>query len=133
LNEVLALGTRDGVVKRVRHDDWPLNQDEFEAITLKGDDKVVGASVAADDEDQLVFISTSGQLLRFAAELVRPQGRAGSGIAGMKLVDGDQVLSFTVAPATQLDDAMVVTITETDDDMLESDRKSTRLNSSHVS
>lgn len=120
LNEVLALGTRDGVVKRVRHDDWPLNQDEFEAITLKGDDKVVGASVAADDEDQLVFISTSGQLLRFAAELVRPQGRAGSGIAGMKLVDGDQVLSFTVASATQLDDAMVVTITETDDDMLES-------------
>ncbi|MDN6148054.1 MAG: DNA topoisomerase IV subunit A [Yaniella sp.] len=120
LNQVLALGTRDGVVKRVRHDDWPLNQDEFEAITLKGDDKVVGASVAADDEDQLVFISTSGQLLRFAAELVRPQGRTGSGIAGMKLVDGDQVLSFTVAPATQLDDAMVVTITETDDDMLES-------------
>src|SRR5699024_6151601 len=65
LNQVLALSTRDGVVKRVRHDDWPLNQDEFEAITLKGDDKVVGASVAADDEDQLVFISASGQLLRF--------------------------------------------------------------------
>ena len=120
LNQVLAVGTRDGVVKRVRHDDWPLNQDEFEAITLKGDDKVVGGSVAANDDDQLVFISDAGQLLRFAAELVRPQGRAGSGIAGMKLVEGDQVLSFTVAPAAQVDEATVVTITATDDGMLES-------------
>lgn len=120
LNQVLALGTRNGVVKRVRHDDWPLNQDEFEAITLKDDDKVVGAGLAAHDEDQLVFITESGQLLRYAAELVRPQGRSGGGIAGMKLVDGDTVLSFTVAPAAQLDESAVVTITKTDPDMLDS-------------
>jgi len=116
LNQVLALGTRDGVVKRVRHDDWPLNQDEFEAITLKGDDKVVGADVAADDADQLVFITQTGQLLRYAAELVRPQGRAGQGVAGMKLVDDDTVLSFTVAPAAQLAQTDVVTVTQTDPD-----------------
>jgi len=114
LNQVFALGTRDGVVKRVRHDDWPLNQDEFEAITLKGDDKVVGADVAADDADQLVFITQTGQLLRYAAELVRPQGRAGQGVAGMKLVDDDTVLSFTVAPAAQLEQTDVVTVTQTD-------------------
>src|SRR5699024_4111865 len=112
-------GTRNGVVKRVRADDWPLNQDEFEAITLKNDDKVVGAAAAAHDADQLVFITASGQLLRYEAELVRPQGRAGSGIAGMKLVDDDFVLSFTVVPAAQLDEARVVTVTETDDDMLD--------------
>src|SRR5699024_11809794 len=57
--------------------------------------------------------------LRYEAELVRPQGRAGSGIAGMKLVDDDFVLSFTVVPAAQLDEARVVTVTETDDDMLD--------------
>ncbi|HEY4557508.1 MAG TPA: DNA gyrase subunit A, partial [Enteractinococcus sp.] len=117
LNQVLALGTRNGVVKRVRHDDWPLNQDEFEAITLKGDDKVVGAGVAADDADQLVFMTEAGQLLRYAAELVRPQGRSGGGIAGMKLVDDDKVLAFSVAPAAQLDDAVVVTVTKTDSDV----------------
>ena len=120
LNQVLALGTRDGVVKRVRHDDWPLNQDEFEAITLKGDDKVVGADVAAHDDDQLVFITANGQLLRYAAHLVRPQGRTGGGVAGMKLVDDDTVLSFTVAPAAQLQAAVVVTVTATDTAMLDS-------------
>src|SRR5690625_2008121 len=117
LNQVLALGTRNGVVKRVRHDDWPLNQDEFEAITLKGDDKVVGAGVAADDADQLVFMTEAGQLLRYADDLVRPQGRSGGGIAGMKLVDDDKVLAFSVAPADQLDDAVVVTVTKTDSDV----------------
>ena len=117
LNRILALGTRNGVVKRVRHDDWPLNQDEFEAITLKDDDQVVGASVAADDADQLVFVTEAGQLLRYAAELVRPQGRSGGGVAGMKLVDDDKVLSFTVAPASQADDAVVVTVTSVDADM----------------
>lgn len=120
LNRVLALGTRNGVVKRVRADDWPLNQDEFEAITLKDNDTVVGAGVATDDEDQLVFISESGQLLRFAAELVRPQGRSGGGIAGMKLVDDDHIVSFTVAPAAQFEDSVVVTVTKTDADMLDS-------------
>lgn len=117
LNRILALGTRNGVVKRVRHDDWPLNQDEFEAITLKDDDQVVGASVAAHDADQLVFVTEAGQLLRYAAELVRPQGRSGGGVAGMKLVDDDKVLSFTVAPARQADDAVVVTVTSVDADM----------------
>ncbi|OAV60877.1 DNA gyrase/topoisomerase IV subunit A [Enteractinococcus helveticum] len=119
LNRVLALGTRNGVVKRVRADDWPLNQDEFEAITLKDGDTVVGAAASPEDDDQLVFVTESGQLLRFAAELVRPQGRSGGGIAGMKLVDNDQVLSFSVAPAAELDESVVVTVTKTEDGMLD--------------
>lgn len=120
LNQILALGTRNGVVKRVRRDDWPLNQDEFEAITLKGDDKVVGAGVAAHDEDQLIFVTETGQLLRYAAELVRPQGRSGGGIAGMKLVDNDKVLSFGVVSASQVEESVVVTVTQTDPDVLDS-------------
>lgn len=120
LNQILALGTRNGVVKRVRRDDWPLNQDEFEAITLKGDDKVVGAGVAAHDEDQLIFVTETGQLLRYAAELVRPQGRSGGGIAGMKLVDNDKVLSFAVVSASQVEESVVVTVTQTDPDVLDS-------------
>ncbi|MFD6813836.1 DNA gyrase/topoisomerase IV subunit A [Enteractinococcus coprophilus] len=119
LNRVLALGTRNGVVKRVRTDDWPLNQDEFEAITLKDDDTVIGVGPATEDDDQLVFITESGQLLRFAAALVRPQGRSGGGIAGIKLVDRDHVLSFSVAPAAEFDQSVVVTVSKIDDDVLE--------------
>ena len=42
---------------------------------------------------------------------------SGGGVAGMKLVDNDKVLTFSVVPATQLDDSVAVTITQPDPDI----------------
>ena len=107
LNAVLAIGTRNGVVKRVTPE-YPLNRDEFEAITLKDDDVVVAASVAGED-DELVFLTRGAQLLRFPASAVRPQGRTGRGMAGIKLGADDHVIFFGVVPATA-GNAVVATI-----------------------
>jgi len=80
----LALGTANGVVKRVTAD-YPQNAPDFEVIALKDGDRVVGA-VQLDSEDQdLVFITSDAQLLRFGAAAVRPQGRAAAGMAGIRL------------------------------------------------
>ncbi|GLW66671.1 DNA topoisomerase (ATP-hydrolyzing) [Actinomadura rubrobrunea] len=88
----LALGTEQGVVKRVVPD-YP-NRDEFEVIGLKEGDRVVGA-VQLDSEDQdLVFITTDAQLLHYSASNVRPQGRPAGGMAGIKLSAGARVLWF---------------------------------------
>ena len=108
LNAVLALGTRNGVVKRV-NPDYPLNRDDWEAITLKPRDEVVGAVVAANDDDELVFATRGAQLLRFPASSVRPQGRTAGGVAGMKLGEGDEVIFFGVVGAGD-PDAVVVTV-----------------------
>jgi len=108
LNAVLALGTRKGVVKRI-NPDYPLNRDDWEAITLKPGDEVVGAAVAANDDDELVLVTKGAQLLRFAASLVRPQGRTAGGVAGMKLSDGDEVIFFGVVAASD-PAAVVVTV-----------------------
>ncbi|MEO0024578.1 MAG: hypothetical protein RL196_1019 [Actinomycetota bacterium] len=89
----LALGTSSGVVKRVVAD-WP-TKPEFEVITLKDGDTVVGAGVA-DDASELVFIANDAQLLHYSAALVRPQGRAGSGMAGMNLDGEAQAIYFGV-------------------------------------
>ncbi|MFP5316564.1 MAG: DNA gyrase subunit A, partial [Actinomycetes bacterium] len=85
LDKPFALGTAQGVVKRVVPD-YPLNRDDWEAITLKPKDSVVGLA-AADDADDLVFITREAQLLRFPASLVRPQGRLAGGVAGIKLAE----------------------------------------------
>ncbi|MEY4494000.1 MAG: hypothetical protein RL570_115 [Actinomycetota bacterium] len=90
----IALGTAQGVVKRVTADFAP--KAEFEFISLKTGDKVVGADLATD-EDEFVFITSDAQLLRFSAKSVRPQGRGASGVAGINLSDGAQVVSFAVA------------------------------------
>ena len=71
----LALGTAEGVVKRVLPE-YPQNRDEFELISLRGGDRVVGAAQLSGEQDELVFITSDAQLLRYAASSVRPQGRA---------------------------------------------------------
>ena len=89
----LALGTAQGVVKRVAQD-YPQNAAEFEVISLKDGDRVVGAVQLAREEDDLVFITSDAQLLRFPAATVRPQGRAAGGMAGVRLAARASVVWF---------------------------------------
>ncbi|GGD19413.1 DNA gyrase/topoisomerase IV subunit A [Nocardioides daphniae] len=100
----LALGTRDGVVKRVTNE--ILTRDEWEVISLKGDDEVVGALELTTGTETLCFITSDAQLLHFGAEAVRPQGRTGGGIAGVRVADGAKVVWFG---AVDPDDSVVVT------------------------
>ena len=101
----VALGTAQGVVKRVTTD-YP-GRTDFELISLKDGDEVVGAVGLTSDDVDLVFITTDAQLLRFSATAVRPQGRAAGGMAGIKLAAGAKVAFFgAVAPGA---DAVVAT------------------------
>ncbi|GHF24182.1 DNA topoisomerase (ATP-hydrolyzing) [Streptomyces mashuensis] len=103
----LALGTEQGVVKRVVPD-YPANKDELEVITLKDGDRIVGAAELRTGEEDLVFVTDDAQLLRYQASQVRPQGRPAGGMAGVKLASGAKVISFTaVDPA---EDAVVFTV-----------------------
>ncbi|ATO13992.1 DNA topoisomerase IV [Micromonospora sp. WMMA2032] len=108
----LALGTRQGVVK-VCAPDWPVRSDEFEVISLRDGDEVVGATWLTDAAETLAFVSSEASLLRFPASLVRPQGPKGGGMAGISLPAGARVVFFG---AVRTDDAthgepMVVTST----------------------
>jgi DNA gyrase subunit A len=97
----LALGTASGVVKRVAAD-YPQMASEFEVIALKDGDCVVGAVQLASEDDELVFIASDAQLLRFAASAVRPQGRAAAGMAGIRLSAGASVVWFGAVPAASV-------------------------------
>jgi DNA gyrase subunit A len=88
----LALGTRQGVVKRVNPE--VLTRDEWEVVRLDDRDEVVGATELATGTETLCFISTDAQLLHFPADAVRPQGRSGGGIAGIRLATGARVAWF---------------------------------------
>ncbi len=103
----VALGTKQGTVKRVKPDHLT-NRDSWDLISLADDDEVVGAAVLETGEEQLVFITSDAQLLRFDASLVRPQGRSGGGVAGIKLTDGANVASFGVV--RDVDGASIVTV-----------------------
>ena len=97
-SDPIAIGTRQGVVKRVATGGYP-NRPSFEVIALKPGDALVGVAQGTDADD-LVFVTARGQLLRYAASAVRPQGASAGGMAGVSLGAGDSVVLFSsVDPA----------------------------------
>ena len=103
----IALGTRQGVVKRVQLD-FP-RSDGFDIISLKDGDRVVGVVDLVDDEDlDLVLITSDAQLLHFPSAGVRPQGRGAGGVAGIKLAADAHVLSFGAIDVTAAADVVTV-------------------------
>jgi DNA gyrase subunit A len=101
----LAIGTRQGVVKRV-NPEVLTNRDEWEVIGLKDGDEVVGATDLVTGSETLCFITSDAQLLHFPADGVRPQGRPGGGMAGVRVSTGERVAWFgALDPA----DSVVVT------------------------
>jgi len=105
---VLTIGTSGGVVKRVTAD-RPGRADEWEVVSLRDGDEVVGAG-SAREQDEIVFLTSDAQLLRFSATSVRPQGRGAGGMAGIRLADGATVLHMSVVRADDADHAMVTTV-----------------------
>jgi DNA gyrase subunit A len=106
----VALGTKQGVVKRVVADYPP--KDEFELISLKEGDSVVGAAVSSDT-DEVVFVTNDAQLLHFGAENVRPQGRPAGGMAGINLSEKASVIYFGVI--SDIENALVLTAANASD------------------
>ncbi|MCL2782556.1 MAG: DNA topoisomerase IV subunit A [Propionibacteriaceae bacterium] len=104
---ILALGTAGGVIKRLNPE--VLNKDAWDIIRLDDGDELIGAC-APSEHQELVFITSDAQLLHFPAGIVRPQGRTGGGMVGIKLTLGANVTWFG---ATAPDDAVVVTISGT--------------------
>jgi DNA gyrase subunit A len=104
--EPIALGTRQGVVKRVVMGGWPSKPD-FDVIALKPGDDVVGVSQGGDARE-LVFVTSDAQLLRFGAGAVRPQGLSAGGMAGINLSATATVVFFgAIDPG---DENVVVTL-----------------------
>ncbi|MDO5747112.1 MAG: DNA topoisomerase IV subunit A [Actinomycetaceae bacterium] len=87
----IGIITEEGVVKRTRYD-HPKNQESWMVISLTPSDRVVAAA-HCPDEAEVVFVSSAANLLRTPADKIRPQGRNGAGIAGMKLTDNARVIA----------------------------------------
>jgi DNA gyrase subunit A len=104
----IALGTTFGTVKRVVAGDWA-NRPDFEIIQLKPKDTVIGA-VQGGEDDELVFVTSDAQLLRFPAASVRPQGRLAGGMAGIKLAADAGAVFFTSLPVLDAVTAVVATV-----------------------
>ncbi len=113
--DYLVLATKRGLVKKTKLEayDSPRTSGLI-AINLREDedgqpDELVSAQLA-NKEDDLILVSKNGQSLRFHAsrEALRPMGRTASGVRGLNLDEGDEVLTME----TVRDDADLLVVTE---------------------
>jgi DNA gyrase subunit A len=108
----IVLGTAQGVVKRVAAGGYPSRPD-FEIVALKAGDEVVGVAQGPDSEE-LVFVTSDAQLLRFPASQVRPQGVAAGGMAGINVAAKARAIFFGAVDAgAEVVVATISTPTET--------------------
>ncbi|MFV0429634.1 MAG: DNA topoisomerase (ATP-hydrolyzing) subunit A [Arachnia sp.] len=101
----LALGTRRGVVKRVNPE--ILTKEAWDVIRLDEGDEVVGAVEVTSAHRNVAFITSDAQLLHYSLDLVRPQGRSGGGVAGIKLAPKAGVVWFG-AVDPEIDDVATI-------------------------
>ncbi|GAB2524647.1 DNA gyrase subunit A [Nocardia heshunensis] len=94
----LVLATRKGLVKKSKLTDFDSNRTGgIVAVNLRDEDELVGAALCSADDD-LLLVSAHGQSIRFNAndEVLRPMGRATSGVQGMRFNTDDELLSLNV-------------------------------------
>src|SRR5690242_8200855 len=106
--EYLVLATREGMVKKTKFEEYntPLKADGIIAIRLKEGDALVDV-LHSSGADDIILVSRKGQAILFKESNVRPMGRATSGVKGMSLRKGDEVISASIAREDH--DILVVT------------------------
>ncbi len=96
-NKFVFMATSAGTVKKT-----PLNEFERQrsngkiAIELREGDSLVGVSVT-DGQQNILLFSSIGKAVCFNEVDVRSMGRTASGVRGMKLKDGEKIISLIIA------------------------------------
>ncbi|MGH3665105.1 MAG: DNA gyrase subunit A [Egibacteraceae bacterium] len=90
----LLFATRLGMVKRTRLAEYDSPRSVLIAINLRDGDELIGVGVTSGD-DEAILVSRRAMAIRFHESDVRPMGRDTTGVRGMDLSPGDEVLSMT--------------------------------------
>ncbi len=93
----IFMATASGIVKKTPLSDFsrPMRRGII-AINLDEDDYLVGVDITDGKHDVMLF-SNGGKAVRFEEEDVRPTGRVSRGVIGMRLAEGQKVISLLVA------------------------------------
>jgi len=99
--------TRKGIVKKTPLSDYSRPRaNGIWAIDLPEDDELVNVSLTDGKQDIMLF-SSSGKCIRFAESDVRPMGRVARGVIGIRVPEGQNVVSML-----EIGEGDVLTVTE---------------------
>ncbi len=92
----LFFATEKGVVKKVPLDEFSkVRRSGLIALKMRDDDALIWAKPTSG-KDEIQLITANGQAIRFKESDVRPMGRNASGVMGVRLKKGDNVIGMGV-------------------------------------
>ena len=88
--------TRNGVVKKTSLADFSRPRaNGIIAIDLRVDDQLINVALTDGSQD-IMLISSSGRAMRFMESAVRKMGRTAAGVRGIRIAEGESVISLIV-------------------------------------
>ncbi len=107
-----VFATRRGLIKRTAISEYGnINSAGLVAINLVGGDELVAVRVT-DGAADVVLGTRGGQAIRFEEKGARETGRATQGVIGIRLKEGDEVVSLAVVPGDEKAEAQLLSVTE---------------------
>ncbi|ORU90234.1 MAG: DNA gyrase subunit A [Cycloclasticus sp. symbiont of Poecilosclerida sp. M] len=96
-DEYVLMATMSGTVKKtlIKEFEKPRSSGKI-AIDLRGDDTLVGVDIT-DGKKQVMLFASSGKVASFNESDVRPMGRTAGGVRGMKIKEGEKIISLIIS------------------------------------
>ncbi len=90
----LLMATRSGLIKKTPLKEYDSTRKSgLQSITLKEDDELIDVRLT-DGEDNVVLVTSKGMSITFDEKDVRPIGRTGQGVIGIRLDNDDFVIGM---------------------------------------
>lgn len=97
----LIMATKNGLIKKTNIGEFEnLRSSGLIAIKLKSDDQLVSVHPTGGD-DHIILLTRNAKSIRFPEANVRPMGRATTGVTGIKIDTGDELIGMDVFPAKE--------------------------------
>ncbi len=97
--DYMIVATKKGEVKKTTMDEFEVvRRQGLIAMDLEDDDELIGAKLARTDDD-ILMVTAQGKAIRFTAAELRSASRMSGGVRGMRLSNGDTVVSLNIAQA----------------------------------
>ena len=108
-DQYIIMATKNGVVKKTKLMAYSKPRvGGIIALNIRDDDELIEAKLTSGN-DEILISSHFGQAIRFKEEKVRDMGRTATGVRGIRLDKGDQVVSLEVSENSE---AQILTVTE---------------------
>ncbi|MFV0574678.1 MAG: DNA topoisomerase (ATP-hydrolyzing) subunit A [Vibrio sp.] len=107
-DKFIFMATGDGTVKKTALSSFAnVRANGLIAVNLRDEDALIGVDITSGN-DEIMLFSKEGKVVRFSEEHVRGMGRTAAGVRGIRLAEGDQVVSLIV-PTNDGGDVLTVT------------------------